>query len=159
MLVFIISLLCTVLDRSAPDIVDTCTFRVAGAGSGGRSRHCGTEAISCDSEWGHVFLGLKQDDVNLWGEEAAENNRTTQTDGDTHGGGLHLWGGGDTDTVKFVQRPPSPSTLHTYTCYFNKAFDPIRSLTVLFCSCYSYSQNFKTCLISSQPFCGFPKII
>ena len=73
--------------------MDTCTFRVAGAGSGGRGRHRGTEAVGCDSEWGHIFLGLEQNDVNLGGEEAAEYHRTAQTDGDTHGGGLHLWGG------------------------------------------------------------------
>lgn len=64
------------------------TFRVAGAGSGGRSGHCGAEAVGRDSR--HVFLGLKQDDVNFGGEEAAENHRTAQTDGDAHGGGLHL---------------------------------------------------------------------
>lgn len=56
-----------------------CTFRIAGAGSRGSSRHCGTEAIGCDSECSHIFLGLEQDDVNLRGEEAAENHRTTQT--------------------------------------------------------------------------------
>lgn len=50
------------------------TFRVAGAGSGGRSRHCGAEAAGRDPERGHVFLGLKQDDVNLWSEEAAEHH-------------------------------------------------------------------------------------
>lgn len=27
--------------------------------------------------------------MNFGGEEAAENHRTTQTDGDAHGGGLH----------------------------------------------------------------------
>ncbi len=76
------------------DTVD-CTFRVAGAGSRRSSRHCGTEAVSCDSEWGHIFLGLKQDDVNLRGEEAAENHWATQADGDAHGGGLHLRGDRD----------------------------------------------------------------
>lgn len=50
------------------------TFRVAGAGSGGRSGHCGAEAAGRDPERGHVFLGLKQDDVNLWSEEAAEHH-------------------------------------------------------------------------------------
>lgn len=70
--------------------MDTRTFRVAGAGSGGRGGHCGAEAVGCDSECGHIFLRLKQDDVNLGGEEAAEDHRPTQTDGDAHGGGLHL---------------------------------------------------------------------
>lgn len=28
--------------------------------------------------------------MNLGGEEAAEHHRTAQTDGDAHGGGLHL---------------------------------------------------------------------
>lgn len=66
------------------------TFRVAGTGSRGRSRHCGAEAAGGDSKRGHVFLGLKQDDVNLWSKEAAEHHRATQGDGNTHGGGLHL---------------------------------------------------------------------
>lgn len=51
-----------------------CTFRIAGAGSRGSSRHCGTEAVGCDSECSHIFLGLEQDDVDLGGEEAAENH-------------------------------------------------------------------------------------
>lgn len=50
------------------------TFRVAGAGSRGRSRHCGTETVGCDSKRGHIFLGLEQDDVDLGGKEAAENH-------------------------------------------------------------------------------------
>lgn len=66
------------------------TFREAGAGSGGRSGYGGAEAARCDSEWGHVFLGLEQDDVDFGGEQAAENHRTTQTDRDAHGGGLNL---------------------------------------------------------------------
>lgn len=83
------------IKRGVLDILDTSTFRIAGARSGGRRRHSGTEAVGCDSQWGHVFLGLKQDDMNFGGEEAAENHRTTQTDGDAHGGGLHLWGDGE----------------------------------------------------------------
>lgn len=69
---------------------EAATFRVAGAGSGGRSGHRGAEAAGRDSKRGHIFLGLKQDDVNLWSKEAAEHHRAAQGDGNTHGGGLHL---------------------------------------------------------------------
>lgn len=72
------------------------TFGVAGAGSRGRrrgrgrGRHRGTEAVGGDPQRGHVFLRLEQDDVNLGSKEAAEHHRAAQTDGDAHGGGLHL---------------------------------------------------------------------
>ena len=66
------------------------TFRVAGAGGRGRSGHCGAEAVGRDSERGHIFLRLEQDDVDLRSKEAAQHHRAAQTDRDAHGGGLHL---------------------------------------------------------------------
>lgn len=80
-------LLCTVLDVCARC---SATFRVAGAGTRGRSRDRGTETAGGDTKRGHIFLWLKEDDVNLGSEEAAEHHRTTQTDRNTHGGGLYL---------------------------------------------------------------------
>lgn len=84
-------------DCDTPIVLHACmgareagTFRVAGAGSRGRSGHRGAEAAGGDSKRGHVFLGLKQDDVNLWSKEAAKHHRATQRDGNAHGGGLHL---------------------------------------------------------------------
>lgn len=81
------------------------TFWVAGAGSGGRSGHRGAEAAGRDSKRGHVFLGLKQDDVNLWSEEAAKHHRAAQRDGNAHGSGLHLSGGrGKTKFIGWLER-------------------------------------------------------
>ena len=78
------------LSLGAPGLV--ATFGVAGAGGRGSGGHCGAEAVGRGSECGHVFLRLEQDDVDLGGEEAAEDHGATQADGDAHGGGLHLGG-------------------------------------------------------------------
>lgn len=62
-------------------------MRVGGAGSrGGRGEPVVLGPQRCD-----VLLRLEQYDVDLGGEEAAEDHRATQTHRDAHGGGLNLW--------------------------------------------------------------------
>ena len=60
-------------------------MRETGAGAGGD-----TEAGGGHSESADILLRLEHDDVDLGREEAAQHHRPTQTDGDAHGGGLHL---------------------------------------------------------------------
>ncbi len=62
-----------------------CTLREAGARASGH-----TESSGGHSERGHVLLGLKEDDVDLWSEEAAQHYWTAQTHRDAHGSGLYL---------------------------------------------------------------------
>ncbi len=62
-----------------------CTLRDAGARASGH-----TESSGGHSERGHVLLGLKEDDVDLWSEEAAQHYWTAQTHRDAHGSGLYL---------------------------------------------------------------------
>lgn len=63
---------------------------------GGTLRETGARACSdAEAGGGHpegadILLRLEQDDVNLGSEEAAQHHRPAQTDGDAHGGGLHL---------------------------------------------------------------------
>lgn len=65
--------------------VSGVTLRETGAWAGGD-----TEAGCGHSESAHVLLWLEEDDVDLWSEETAQHHRPTETDGDAHGGGLHL---------------------------------------------------------------------
>lgn len=51
---------------------------------------CG-EPIVLGPQHCHVLLRLKQYDVDLGGEEAAEDHGAAQTHRDAHGGGLNLW--------------------------------------------------------------------
>lgn len=62
------------------------TMRIAGS----VTCAAGTEASGGDSQCGHVFLRLEQDDVDFWSEEASEHHRAAQADGDAHGGRLNL---------------------------------------------------------------------
>ena len=76
-------------------------FGVAGAGRrrarrrARRRGHRGPEAVGRAPERGDVLLRLEQDDVDFGCEETAQDHRAAQTDGDAHGGGLHLEGHGD----------------------------------------------------------------
>ena len=60
-------------------------MRETGAWSSGDAEAGGGHSESTD-----ILLRLEQDDVDLGSEEAAQYHRPTQTDGDAHGGGLHL---------------------------------------------------------------------
>lgn len=66
------------------------TLADAGAGPGGGA----AEAAGGCSVANHVLLGLEEDDVQLGSEEAAEHHRAAEADRHAHGGGLHLWWGG-----------------------------------------------------------------
>ena len=61
------------------------TLRETGALAGGDAETGGGHSERAD-----ILLRLEQDDVDLGSEEAAQHHRPTQTDRDTHGGGLHL---------------------------------------------------------------------
>ena len=61
------------------------TLRETGAGARGDA-----EAGGGHPEGAHVLLGLKEDDVDLGREEAAQHHRAAQADRDAHGRGLHL---------------------------------------------------------------------
>lgn len=60
-------------------------MRETGAWAGGDA-----EAGGGHSQCADILLWLEQNDVDLGSEEAAQHHRPTQTDGDAHGGGLHL---------------------------------------------------------------------
>lgn len=49
-----------------------------------------TEAGGGHPEGADILLWLEQDDVDFGRKEAAQHNRPTQTDRDTHGSGLYL---------------------------------------------------------------------
>lgn len=141
------------------------TFREAGAGSGGRSGHCGAEAARCDSEGGHVFLGLEQDDVDFGGKQAAENHRTTQTDGDTHSGGLDLkkkkrWKLCNYSTyLQFRILSSIKRLLRLFQCHLAPLIKLI-DLLILFISYSDYSQTLNSISrFCSQPFSSFSQQI
>lgn len=56
----------------------------------GRRPSVDTETRGGHPEGADILLWLEQDDVDLWSEEAAQNHRPTEADGDAHGRRLHL---------------------------------------------------------------------
>lgn len=68
-------------------VLCACTSWEAGDA---RCRYAGIAALARESECGHVFLGMEQDDVDFREKQAAKNHWATQADRDAHGGGLHL---------------------------------------------------------------------
>lgn len=62
---------------------------VCGGGGGGGATHA--EAVEVEPMAGDVLLGLEHDDVDLWGEHAAQDHEPAQADRDAHGRGLDLW--------------------------------------------------------------------
>lgn len=49
-----------------------------------------TESIEVKSVAGHILLRLEHNYMDLGSKHAAQDNKPTQADWDTHGGGLNL---------------------------------------------------------------------
>lgn len=71
-----------VTDGSAPSSV--LTLRIRGPSS------TDAEPVEVQSVCDHILLRLEQDDVHLGCEQAAQDHKATEADGDAHGGRLHL---------------------------------------------------------------------